>query len=74
MVGSGDGAGDGSLLLVVGETFASKVCGTSLRDLEDDGRFDVPAISCQFPLDVTSQIFYLAASRAALAVEDEVTF
>jgi len=42
VVSSGDGTGDGSLLLVVGETFASKICGTSLRDLEDDGRFHVP--------------------------------
>jgi hypothetical protein len=44
-VSGSDGTGDRSLLLVVGNTFTGKVCSTTLRDLEDDGRLDV---SCSF--------------------------
>lgn len=44
-VSGSDGTGDRSLLLVVGNTFTGKVCSTTLRDLEDDGRVDV---SCSF--------------------------
>lgn len=41
VVGGSDGAGDGGLLLVVGETLAGKVGGTTLGDLEDDGALGV---------------------------------
>lgn len=39
-VGSSSGTSDGSLLLVVGETFTGKEGCTTLRDLQDDGRVD----------------------------------
>jgi hypothetical protein len=38
----GFGAGDGCLLFIVGKTFACKVSAAALRNLKDDGRFDVP--------------------------------
>lgn len=41
VVGGGDGTGDGSLLLVVGDTLAGEEGGTTLRDLDDDGRLGV---------------------------------
>ena len=41
VVGGGDGAGDGGLLLVVGEALACKVGGAALGDLDDDGALDV---------------------------------
>jgi hypothetical protein len=40
-VGSSDGTGNGSLLLVVGNTFTGKVSSTTLRELKDDGGVDV---------------------------------
>ena len=42
-VSSGNGTSDGSLLLVVGNTFTGKVGGTTLRDLKDDGGVDIPS-------------------------------
>jgi len=40
-VSGSDGTSDRSLLLVVCDTFTGKVGGTTLRELEDDGRVDV---------------------------------
>ena len=42
-VGSSSGTSNGSLLLVVGETFTGKVRGTTLRDLQNDGGVNVPS-------------------------------
>jgi hypothetical protein len=36
-----NGTNDGSLLLVICDTFASEICGTALRNLEDYGSADV---------------------------------
>ena len=44
MVGGSDGAGDGGLLLVVGEALACKVRTSALGHLEDDGGFDIPVL------------------------------
>lgn len=41
VVGSSCGTGNRGLLVLVRQTFATEECSTSLRDLEDDGRFDV---------------------------------
>lgn len=40
-VGGRDGTADGGLLLVVGDALSGKVSGTTLGDLEDDGRLGV---------------------------------
>lgn len=44
MVRCSNGTCDRGLLLVVGETLASEVCATALRNLDDDGGFYVPLI------------------------------
>lgn len=75
VVRSGDGTCDRCLLLIVREALACKVGAASLRNLEDDWGFDVPmgwGVSGYTP----SHKFrpYLAASRTAFAVEEDVTF
>jgi hypothetical protein len=42
MMGCGNCARNRSLLLIVGKTFASEVCATSLRNLNNNGGFNVP--------------------------------
>ena len=71
-----DGTEDRSLLLVVGETLACKVRASALRDLDDDGGFDIPIRGrISYPIEfVTKCATYRAASSTALAVDDEVTF
>ena len=44
VVGSGDGAEDGCLLLVVREAFAGEVRAATLGDLENDGGLDIPVL------------------------------
>ena len=44
VVGRGNGTKDGGLLLVVGEALAGEVRASTLRDLEDYGSLDVPAM------------------------------
>ncbi len=38
-----NGTSDGSFLVAVGETFTGEESGTTLRELEDDGGFDIPS-------------------------------
>lgn len=45
MVGSSNGPGNGSLLFVVCEALAGKVSTSTLRNLEDDGGFDIATTS-----------------------------
>jgi hypothetical protein len=70
---SGNGTGDGRLLVIIGKALPSEVGTSSLRDLDDDGRFDVSAInlSSRWAAWVVTN---LAASSTALAVEEDVTF
>jgi len=44
VVGSADGTDNGCLLFVIGKTLAGEVCGASLGDLNDYGRFDVSGL------------------------------
>lgn len=76
MVGSADGTNDRCLLFVIGKSLSGEICGTSLGDLDDDGRFDVSKLHGQVQLHLNNNrgIRYLAASRTALAIEEEVTF
>ena len=74
MEGSGRRTSDGSLLLVVGKAFSSEVRRSSLGDLDDNRRLDVP-IGVQYGVIVViGANAYLAASRTALAVDEDVTF
>ena len=75
--GGSNGTGDGRLLLVVRKALACKVRASTLRDLDDDGSLDVTggvvvSIEKQDTVNIASA--YRAASRTALAVDDEVTF
>ena len=74
MVGSTDGTNDRCLLFVIGKPLAGEIRGTSLGDLNDDGRFDVSELHGQVQHLNNRNIRYLAASRTALAIEEEVTF
>ena len=75
VVGRGNGTKDGGLLLVVGEALAGEVRASTLRDLEDYGSLDVPAMGIR-EKEIRGQgdENYRAASSTALAVEEEVTF
>lgn len=74
MMCGGDGTEDGSLLLVVSKSLSCEIRRSTLRHLEDDWGFDI-SMSRQKKLRRTeNRRNYLAASRTALAVDDEVTF
>jgi hypothetical protein len=45
MVSGGNSTDDGCLLLIIGESFTSKVSRAPLGYLEDDRGFDVPSVS-----------------------------
>lgn len=49
MVGSGNSTGDRGFLVAVGETLASEVGRATLRNLNDDRRFDVTADHSEWP-------------------------
>jgi hypothetical protein len=79
--GSRDRAGDGRLLFVVCDTLARKVRRTTLGDLKDDRGLDIAGrIKCGLAIRGTRGKWrlngsaYRAASRTALATEEEVTF
>ena len=44
VVRSGNGAGNGGLLFVIGQALPREVCAATLRYLKDDGRLDVSAL------------------------------
>jgi len=77
VVSSSNSTQDWCLLLVVSNTLACIVCAASLRNLNDNGGFDIPFILNQTVLAVRCEYEmnrYRAASKTALAVEEEVTF
>ena len=75
MVRSSNGTDNGGLLLVVGQAFPREVCAAALRDLKDDRRLDVSALRSGVKNKFSVKgVADRAASSAALAVEDEVTF
>ena len=78
VVSGGDSSQDWSLLLVISKTLACIVCAASLRNLDNNGRFDVPVGSDKITIMMRCQRWgvnnYRAASKTALAVEEEVTF
>ena len=77
MVGGGDCACDGSLLLVVWKALACEEGSTTLGDLDDDGGLDVAGGNGVKKRDDGTgrgEEAYRAASRTELATEEEVTF
>jgi len=75
VVGSSNSSEDGSLLLVICKTLAGVVSASTLRDLKDDGSFDVSAeLRSENFGKVYDSPADLAASKTALAVDEEVTF
>lgn len=74
VVGSGDSTQSRRLLLVVLKAFACKVRATTLRALQDDRCFDITAKIVSERKTYVACIAHRAASRTALAVEEEVTF
>lgn len=73
-MGGSDGTGDGSLLLVVGEAFSGEESRATLRDLDDDGGFDIAGGGVSLGRGERGRTANRAASRTALTTEDEVTF
>jgi hypothetical protein len=70
-----DGTSNGGLLFVIGKTLPREIRAATLRDLKNDRRLDIAASRSDmkrggFRKGGTDR----AASSAALAVEDDVTF
>ncbi len=74
VVGGGDGTGDGGLLLVIWEALACEEGSAALGDLDDDGGLDVAGEGLKEHAKTMVSGTYRAASRTALATEEEVTF
>ena len=75
-----NGTGDRGLLFVIWKTFSCEIGAAPLGDLNNDRRFDIPK-QARAQVFIGSKIrgssqnqTHRAASRTALAVEEEVTF
>ena len=79
MVSSSDCTGDRCLLISVAETLAGEVCASTLGDLQDDRNLKVTINVTENSLSCKIEDNHLAntdraASRTALAVDEDVTF
>ena len=75
VVGGGDGACDGSLLLVIGKAFAGEEGSAALGDLDDDGGLDVAGRGlAEGRAEIDGAGADRAASRTEFATEEDVQF
>ena len=74
VIRSSDGTSNGRLLLVIGQTLPCEIGAAALRDLKNDRRFDIAASRSDVRETLKKRGADRAASSAALAVEDDVTF
>jgi hypothetical protein len=74
VVRSSDSTRNGGLLLVVGQALPCEIGAATLGDLKDDRRLDVTTPGSDMSGKTLQRDTDRAASSAALAVEDDVTF